>query len=300
MDPDALEKACRALLQMPPAGVVIFTGFHIPTAQPPGPETDGPPGALFLAAALCRLGYRVALAAEGECLPALAAGLAFRGQGEVALLETPPGHPDPESILVQVEALIGPCTHLVAVEKAGPSHTQETLRAQPGFLQGDLHKFLREVPRDCQGRGHTMHGRDITAQTAPVASLFDGAFCQRHGLIRLGIGDGGNEIGMGCIPWRTLAELVPGRIACATEVDHLVVAGVSNWGAYALGLGALALRELEPALDAARELALLELLVDGGGLVDGYQGLRQATVDGLPWALHADIIQDLTSCLVPP
>jgi D-glutamate cyclase len=298
LDSGALGRACRALAQAPPAGALIFTGFHIPAAA--APETDGPPGALFLAEVLGRLGFRVALAAEGDCLPALAAGLAFLGLGDVPLLETPPGELDPEAFLAQAEARIGACTHLLAVEKAGPSHTPESLRAQEGFRETDLPRFLQEVPPGARGRVHTMFGRDITALTAPVARLFDPAFCRRHGLTRLGIGDGGNEIGMGRIPWRELATLVPGPIACATSVDHLLVAGVSNWGAYALGLGTLALRNLEGGLDPAREKALLDLLVARGGLVDGRLGLRQATVDGLSWEVHASVIQDLRSCLCVP
>jgi len=49
----------------------------------------------------------------------------------------------------------------------------------------------------------------------------------------IGIGDGGNEIGMGKIPWDTIRRNIPngGLIACRVPVDHLIVAGVSNWGA---------------------------------------------------------------------
>src|SRR5438876_433702 len=61
----------------------------------------------------------------------------------------------------------------------------------------------------------------------------------------IAIGDGGNEIGMGALSRPLIARHVAHgeTIACVTPARHLIVAGVSNWGAYAL-LGALAvLRE---------------------------------------------------------
>lgn len=55
--------------------------------------------------------------------------------------------------------------------------------------------------------------------------------------VRIGIGDGGNEVGMGKI----YNEIVncdaikhASEIACVTSCDHLIVCGVSNWGGYGL------------------------------------------------------------------
>ena len=61
----------------------------------------------------------------------------------------------------------------------------------------------------------------------------------------IGIGDGGNEIGMGKLPAGLIAQHVPNgaQIACVTSCDHLVVAGVSNWGAYGLAAGVRLLRQ---------------------------------------------------------
>jgi hypothetical protein len=60
----------------------------------------------------------------------------------------------------------------------------------------------------------------------------------------LGIGDGGNEIGMGKIRWEIIRRNIPrgGLVACRVPVDHLIVCGVSNWGAYGLAAGVLLLR----------------------------------------------------------
>ena len=76
-----------------------------------------------------------------------------------------------------------------------------------------------------------MRGVDVSPWTAPLDDLF-----LAGPWIRLAVGDGGNEIGMGKLPPGLIARTVPNgeKIACVTSCDQLVVAGVSNWGAYGL------------------------------------------------------------------
>ena len=52
----------------------------------------------------------------------------------------------------------------------------------------------------------------------------------------IGIGDGGNEIGMGKIRSMVSSSQIPNAstIACVIPTDHLLAASVSNWGGYAL------------------------------------------------------------------
>lgn len=51
----------------------------------------------------------------------------------------------------------------------------------------------------------------------------------------VGIGDGGNEIGMGKVHQQVIKHIQNGRnIASTVATDHLVTAGVSNWGGSAL------------------------------------------------------------------
>jgi hypothetical protein len=98
---------------------------------------------------------------------------------------------------------------------------------------------------------------------------------------------------MGSIPRSLIAQHVDHgeTIACVTPARHLIVAGVSNWGAYAL-LGALAaLREdwrvrLLSCLDDALDKAILQATVDYGPAVDGVSRLRAMTVDNLDIAVH--------------
>jgi hypothetical protein len=111
-------------------------------------------------------------------------------------------------------------------------------------------------------------------------------------LTTIGIGDGGNEIGMGKISWDVIRRNIPGgaKIACRVPTDHLIVAGVSNWGAYGLAAGVYALRGRPlPAelCDIERERQLLQIMVERGPLVDGVTGQQTATVDGLPFERYA-------------
>ena len=73
-----------------------------------------------------------------------------------------------------------------------------------------------------------MRGRDITQYTARIDYLF------RHHGNTIGIGDGGNEIGLGNVAKEvtTVDSLV--KEPCVTEVSELIIASVSNWGGYGL------------------------------------------------------------------
>jgi hypothetical protein len=165
--------------------------------------------------------------------------------------------------------------------------------------------FTREVPPEHQDRCHSMRGRDITSEMSPAHLLFDAVASERWGLSppdqarrldpgvpTIGIGDGGNEIGMGKIAWDVVRRNIPNgaRVACRIPTDHLIVAGVSNWGAYALAAGVALLlgRHLPRELfDPRRERELLRILVAQGPLVDGVTGKPTVSVDGLPFEQYA-------------
>jgi hypothetical protein len=112
--------------------------------------------------------------------------------------------------------------------------------------------------------------------------------------VTIGVGDGGNEIGMGNVRAR-LRRLGPlmARIAAVVETDHLVVAGVSNWGAY--GIAAALGRETGRALLHAPEVErdLIEACV-AAGAIDGLSRRREPTVDGLGLDVHTAFVRLLT------
>ena len=138
------------------------------------------------------------------------------------------------------------------------------------------------------GNHYTMRGRDVTAHHYCTRDFFTLCDSCEGSALTIGIGDGGNEIGMGKIHPTTIAKNIPNGelIHCRVPTDHLIVAGVSNWGAYALAAGVYVLRGVKPPadlFDPDREREILEVMVREGPLVDGVTGKQTATVDGLTW-----------------
>src|SRR6185437_4656594 len=76
------------------------------------------------------------------------------------------------------------------------------------------------------GKCYTMRGRDISSHIHEQNNLFDSVY--HDGTVTIGIGDGGNEIGMGKIPHEIVAREIPNGdlIHCRVPTDHLIVAGV--------------------------------------------------------------------------
>ncbi len=231
--------------------VTLTTGFFIPTARPPAFETDGPLGAIFLQRAF----HVCHIPVRYHCEDALRRILATVHQRCHIPDDTGEGE-------------AGRCSHRIAVERSGPG-------------------------RD--GRHYTMRGRDVTEYHDAGLTLWFEQTDSTRGVkvTTIGIGDGGNEIGMGKIAHETVVKNIPNgeRIHCRVPTDYLVVAGVSNWGAYALAAGVFLLRGTSPPadlFDPDRERAILEVLVREGPLVDGVTGQPTASVDGLKWDVYVE------------
>lgn len=287
--PGHLAGAAEALLNS--AGPVwIVTGFYIPAASPPAAETDGPPGASFLAETLTRLGRSVRILTDELCAPVVAGAVRIAGG-------------DPETVTgCPADAIGWPAWRdqlwtretpglLLAIERVGPSHTLESFVAQRRTGAPPRDEFLCRVPAETWGRCFNMRGVCIDAHTAPLHRLFEEAAAR--GIPTIGIGDGGNEIGMGAVPWEDLVARLPGepsaRIPCRIATDWTILAGVSNWGGYALAAAVARLAgrpELVQGWTAERHFAALQQLVRETGAVDGVTRLAESTVDGLPFETY--------------
>ena len=298
-----LEKACRSLAGRPGAGIGIVTGFLIPHANPPCGETDGPLGAIFLARALVPLGMKVTLITDGFAERALQIGLRASGLEEQVLVHTLP----PAQIELDGSHYRGwfgrlrheiPLTHLIALERVGPSHTTASMKSQPGTTTEIVELFEQEVPIDDRDRCRTMRGIDISTLMSSAHLLFEMATSVSPKIETIGIGDGGNEIGMGKIPWDIIRRNIPrgGLLACRVPTDHLIVCGISNWGAYGLAAGVRLLRGSSLDRDLFNpqvEFEILRTMVEGGPLVDGTTGLPTLTVDGLSFERYSQILTQL-------
>ena len=304
------QAACRSLAEAPNAAVAIVTGFYIPHAQPPCGETDGPLGALFLARALTPLGIRVHLVTDDFCLEALRAGLEASRMRQTVPLIVLPRHDQPDAAALSAcdywrtfSQTYGSITHLIALERVGPSNHPESLEKQLRSGEDAIREaFIREVPAAHYNRCHTMRGLDITTNTSPAHRLFEFEAGPDSRITTMGIGDGGNEIGMGKIPWDVIRRNIPngGIVACRVPTDYLLVCGVSNWGAYGLAAGVALLRgqRLPPKLfDVERERELLRVMVERGPLVDGATGQQTVSVDGLSFERYAEPLKRIARLL---
>lgn len=259
----ALWGAASALAAARSVRVGLITGFYVPQGSPPAAETDGPLGTALLARALEGVGIPCRLATDEPCRSACAASLAGAGIPDMPIDAIAIGAPLAPLIETWRRAGI---THAIAIERCG---------------------------RSAGGAPRNMRGQDIGSYTAPLDDLFTAGPWET-----IAIGDGGNEIGMGALSRSLIARHVAHgeMIACVTPARHLIVAGVSNWGAYAL-IGALAvLREdwrarMLACLDETLDRAVLDAMIEHGPAVDGVSRLRAATVDNLDIATHHGILR---------
>ncbi len=239
----------------------VMTGFYIPSGNPPACETDGPLGAALLIAGLCGAGVPCRLVTDAPCLGACEAAL--RGAG----VSVPVDVAGPDSLEAITKTWIAEgITHALSIERCG---------------------------RSADGTPRNMRGEDIGMHTVALDKVFLGG-----PWAKLAIGDGGNEIGMGCLEKRLIAENVRcgETIACAVPADHLIVAGVSNWAAYALTAALAVLREewkapLMAALTRENNERILRAMVYDGPAVDGVTGMQALSVDGMPVEKHNKILE---------
>jgi len=243
-----LYRAATTLYRDSVRRVGIATGFFILRAG--APETDGPLGALAIARSLLRLGKKVTILTDEPCRRMME--LAIEKSGLKASLEPLFIFPHALSQDSQwsdcFDKLAQQFDHLVSIERCGAA---------------------------ADGKYYNMRALDITQFTAPIDRFF-GYARETKRLGTTGIGDGGNEIGMGKV-----AELVklhvPGGdvIACTTATDTLIVTGISNWGGYAL---AAALQLLHAVESAALDPEMLVSRQQDSDILDAI--LAVGAVDG--------------------
>jgi hypothetical protein len=256
--PGGAASAAHALLRA--RRVLITTGF----ALGPGlPETDGPPGAAALGRALRVLDKEIGYVTDPGTVPLLEAALGALGEPPGVTVFTSAGEtalPEAEREARRVLRAARP-THLVAIER--PGRTRE----------GDYRSARAESVRPWNG---------------PLDTLF---LVAPRRVVTIGIGDGGNEIGMGNVRARLIRTGgFLSAIASVVRVHHLVVAGTSNWGAY--GVVAELSRATGRLLlhSGQEETAMVEACVHAGA-VDGITRRREPTVDGLPLAAHLGMLE---------
>jgi D-glutamate cyclase len=298
--------------------VVIITGFYVPVGDPPATETDGPPGALALAKGLKQLGMEVSLLSDEYTLAALKAGLKVIDlpEDDVPVLCFPLEHSDHDhtsrmmneesqsSISIRFaqdffKSLPGQdLTHLVYIERVGPNHTLESFIAQQRRGKPPLREFETLLPPPIRNRCFSSRLEDITRFTAKTHFLLELAGRLGLPVESIGIGDRGNEIGAGKIPWEVFKQNSTTNreaVFCSrVKTDALISCGISNWGGYALLAGvALAEGRLEilEKVTPEQEGTVLDYLVRYGPAVDGITCKPDHSVDGIEFDDYMMVIE---------
>ncbi|NXN81105.1 GLUCM protein, partial [Bombycilla garrulus] len=281
--------ACLALSHA--GSVLITTGFPTHASHQPPEENDGPPGALAIAAVLQALQKQVSIVTDRRALDLNRKIIAEAVQ--LGILKKPIPllsyqRENADSALMFLCENGNPerprFDHLVAIERAGMAADGNYYNARKVNIK------------------HLVDPIDelfIAAQTIP-------------GITTTGIGDGGNELGMGKVKDAVKKHIKNGDvIACDVEADFTVVAGVSNWGGYALACALHVLRRcpaheryLRRALgwpctppaalpSVHKEEKLLRALVQLG-VRSGKTASLEMEVDGLPfYDTHSLMIEKL-------
>ncbi|HWC90939.1 MAG TPA: glutamate cyclase domain-containing protein, partial [Pirellulales bacterium] len=154
--------------------VAIVTGFCTLSADPPADETDGPPGALYLARALLALGVRVQLISDCFGVPLLRVGCRHWNLPATMIVEAPwqPNTPTAfrrcgQWCLDRVAA--SDWTHLIAIERPGPLSDTGARSFQ------QLRRLISAERWHAGGSCFNMRGNAIDAITAPLHTLFQAA-----------------------------------------------------------------------------------------------------------------------------
>jgi hypothetical protein len=137
---------------------------------------------------------------------------------------------------------------------------------------------------------HTGPGLDVTDVVGKVDHFVSAA--RERGVLTIGIGDGGNEVGMGMILNDVHAIVPTGRImGTVVATDTLVVAAIANWGSYAIEAclaAALHMPEALHSLDVERRV------IDAAaraGMIDPTSGMAHGWVDGTPPICSESILE---------
>ena len=253
---DGWLESSAQLLLDHPGKILIVTGFYILKAEEP--ETDGPPGAVAIAEALKTLGYTVAYVTDEKSSTAMQA---IAGDDEV--IEFPITTHN-ESLKFAHDLLVEHApSALVSIERAG--------------LVGD-------------GTYRNWKGLDFSEFNAKIDHMFE-----QHPY-SVGIGDGGNEIGMG-----NMRHVIPDienlpDDPCTTTTTELIIASVSNWGGYGL-VAALSFKSGKNMLPSVEKGYAWVKDIVAVGAVEGMTGESKDWVDARAPEDDAMCLRDLHALL---
>jgi D-glutamate cyclase len=226
-------------------------------------------------------------------------------------------------IVISEKHIMGP--NRATIQAAGITiHEQDVFEARPhsalaiefpyGFDTGphisqlfDEHRpkaviFVERTGPNADGIFHSVTGSPKKPEEVVASHLF-AAEAKERGILTIGVGDGGNEVGFGRI-YDEAREIQAAPVAMTvTETDILVAASISNWGAYGIAamLGYL-LEKPELVQDPDMEYRMLNACIAAGG-ADGAFTSPVMYVDGTSWQTQQAIVtilrETVANALIP-
>jgi len=232
--------------------VLLVTGFYILSAGKP--ETDGPPATVSLGESLLSMGKKVTYATDKYTINIIKGLINRQEIVEFPIMNIEESDSFAKNVINQYAPDV-----IVSIERCGMSK---------------------------DGLYRNMRGKDISVYTAKMDLLF-----VNHSNT-VGVGDGGNEIGMGKVHEKIkLAKQLPDYPAI-TPTKHLVISSVSNWGVWGIiaALSLLVGKNLLP--DIETETKRIKQSVDLGA-VDGFSGNAEYKVDSFDIKKNMEILTKL-------
>ncbi|NXS94960.1 GLUCM protein, partial [Jacana jacana] len=291
---EELLKACLSISHA--RSVLVTTGFPTHFTYEPPEENDGPPGDLAIAAVLQALEKEVAIVTDQRAM----------NLNKKIIEEA-----------VQLGILKRPVP-LLSYQRESDDSALKFLceNGDPGRPRFDHLIAIEHAGMAADGNYYNARKVNIKHLVDPIDELFLAAQTI-PGVATTGVGDGGNELGMGKVKDAVKKHIKNGDvIACDVEADFTIVAGVSNWGGYAIACALYILSTCEmhdrylrkavgfPPLSkktgwlsalpsVTKEEKLLKALVQHG-VRSGKTASLEMEVDGLPFHdTHSRMIEKL-------
>ncbi|ARP80013.1 hypothetical protein CAL12_03690 [Bordetella genomosp. 8] len=246
------------------------------------PETDGPIGAAVLARALAvGLGAIPVGISEASVVPCMQACFAAAGLIPADMADIRSGR--------------NRCAF-----SGFPVDRKAAEQAAVALLDELRPKAVVAVERPGAGRDGHYHGGggfEISDFTAHTDALY--AEARRRGILTIGVGDLGNELGMGVVAEDVRADVPLGDVIAAEQpADVAVIANISNWGAYGIAAVLAAMVGNDAAFhDGTEEVRLIEACVRAGA-IDPVGGMLRQYVDGTDARTNAAMVDLLRSLVV--
>ncbi|WP_297507230.1 glutamate cyclase domain-containing protein [Thermococcus sp.] len=199
------------------------------------------------------------------------------------------GPPGALAVALAVEKLGGRADILTYPEIRGAlTEFWDSFVERPRISEYSLVIAIETPGKSSDGMHYSMSGLEIKREALDGVVLE----ARRRGIPTIGIGDGGNEAGMGKVRELVVRYIPQGeKIASVVETDELITSAVSNWGAYGLVAEASMLTG-ENLLGDFDEVGIVKALAEAG-IIDGVTKRADVSVDGIDMEVHSMIMKFL-------